>query len=306
MASRPATAAPISRTSSTLRDSVESFTPFWSIWDPSQSAAGSYWPRRDDELQLLALEAVYEYWVTDGNNETSGSGVPMIQAAFMSVWNWDARPFPTFPQMAEVWGDTGNWPAGNWLGGKGPFLTPLVPDDPPEPGPYGVFPAVPTLGWSVHYSPIFSTGAALHVSGREVRAAKYVSPLWEIELNFDLLRMASPNTELQQIIGFFEECEGEATSFYFEPPTFSPVAAQPLGTGDGSTTIFPFTVSIGGATLSLAGSRDGLRRLSQRHRTIERVHRQRDAARAIGNLRHGTGHRRRRDCGFPLVLPLPV
>ncbi len=78
-------------------------------------------------------------------------------------------------------------------------------------------------------------------------------PLWEIELNFDLLRMVSPNTELQQIVGFFEECEGEATSFYFEPPTLSPVAAQALGTGDGSTTTFPFTVSIGSATLSPAG-----------------------------------------------------
>jgi uncharacterized protein (TIGR02217 family) len=111
---------------------------------------------------------------------------------------------------------------------------------------------VPTLGWSVHYSPIFSTGAALHVSGREVRAAKYVSPLWEIELNFDLLRMLSPNTELQQIVDFFEECEGEATSFYFEPPTLSPVAAQALGTGDGSTTTFALTVSLGSATLSPA------------------------------------------------------
>ena len=59
--------------------SIESFTPFWSIWDPSPSVAGDYWPRRDDELQLLALQAVYEYWVTDGNNETSVSGVPMIQ-----------------------------------------------------------------------------------------------------------------------------------------------------------------------------------------------------------------------------------
>ena len=80
---------------------------------------------------LLALQAIYEYWVTDGNNETVG-GVPMIQTAFMSVWNWDARPFPTFPNMVGVWGDTGNWPAGNWLGGKGPFLTPLVPSDPPH------------------------------------------------------------------------------------------------------------------------------------------------------------------------------
>ncbi len=233
--------------------STESFTPFWSIWDPSQSVAGNYWPRRDDELQLVALQAAYEYWVTDGNNETSSGGVPMIQTTFMSVWNWDARPFPTFPAMAEVWGDTGNWPAGNWLSGKGPFLTPIVPDHPPQPGPYAVFPAVPTLGWSVHYSPIFSTGAALHVSGREVRAAKYVSPLWEIELNFDLLRVVSPNTELEEVIGFFEDCAGEATSFYFEPPTLSPLAAQAIGIGDGSTTTFPFTVSLGAATLSPAG-----------------------------------------------------
>ena len=52
--------------------SSESFTAYWSIWDPSQSIAGGYWPRRDDELALLALQAIYEYWVTDGNNETLG------------------------------------------------------------------------------------------------------------------------------------------------------------------------------------------------------------------------------------------
>ena len=79
----------------------------------------------------------------------------------------------------------------------------------------------------------------------EVRAAKYVSPLWAIELNYDLLRMASPNTELQEIIGFFEQCQGEDASFYFEPPTLSPVAAQALGVGDGTTATFAFVVSIG-------------------------------------------------------------
>ena len=90
------------------------------------------------------------------------------------------------------------------------------------------------------------------MSGREVRAAKYAAPLWAIELNYDLLRMVSPNTELQEIIGFFEECQGEDTSFYFEPPTLSPVFAQSIGTGDGSTTTFSFTVSIGGVTISPA------------------------------------------------------
>jgi uncharacterized protein (TIGR02217 family) len=231
--------------------STESLTPFWSIWDPSASVAGGYWPRRDDELYLLALQAIYEYWVADGNNVTVG-GVPMIQTAFMSVWNWDARPFPTFPQRTDVWGDAGNWPAGNWLSGKGPFLIPSIPNDPPTPGPYSTFPAVPTLGWSIKFTPIFSTRSALHGSGREVRAGKYVAPLWQIELNYDLLRMISPNTELQQIVGFFEQCQGEDASFYFEPPTFSLVAGQALGTGDGATTTFPFAVSIGGYTLAPA------------------------------------------------------
>ena len=75
--------------------STESATAFWSIWD---SAAGmTYLPRRDDTIAALALEAIYEYWNTDGHNTTSGAGVVMVQFAFSCVWNWDARPFPTLP-----------------------------------------------------------------------------------------------------------------------------------------------------------------------------------------------------------------
>jgi uncharacterized protein (TIGR02217 family) len=229
--------------------SVESATPFWSVWDPSQSTAGQYWPRRDDALQLLALQAIYQYWVTDGHNETSAAGVPMIQTAFMSAWNWDARPFPVFPQLGGVWGDASDWPAGNWVGGKGPFLAHLVPSDPPAPGSYATFPALPTLGWSVKFAPVFATGTALHVSGRELRAARYVTPLWAIELNYDVLRMLSPENELQTILGFFEQCQGETASFYFEPPTLSPVSAQALGVGDGTTTTFAFTVTLGSAAI---------------------------------------------------------
>ena len=233
--------------------STESTTAFWSVWDPATSASGGYAPRRDDILQTLALQALYEYWVNDGNNKSSGSGVPMIETTFMSAWNWDARPFPAFPALATTWGDAGTWPTGLWIDGKGPFLAPLVPDNPPTPGPYSIFPALPTLGWSVQYSPIFSTGAATHISGREVRAAQMAAPLWKIELNYDLLRMAAPHLELQALAGFFEQCAGEGGSFYFQPPALSPVTAQPLGTGDGSTTTFPFIVSIAGYSLSPAG-----------------------------------------------------
>jgi hypothetical protein len=233
--------------------SAQSSTAFWSIWDPSASTPGGYAPRSDDMLQTLALQAIYEYWVTDGNNAASSSGVPMIQTVFMSAWNWDARPFPTFPMLAATWSDAAVWPAGFWIGGEGPFVAPAVPDNPPSPGPYSAFPSLPTLGWSVRVSPRFLTGSALHVSGREVRVAKMPVPLWDIELNYDLLRMTSPNLELQAIVGFFEQCAGEETSFYFEPVSLSPVRAQALGVGDGTTTTFAFVVSISGYTLSPAG-----------------------------------------------------
>ena len=72
--------------------SSESFTPFWSIWDTADGS--TYRPRQDDLLAQLALQAVYEYWVTDGNNAVSPAGLNMIEPTFMSAWNWDARPFP--------------------------------------------------------------------------------------------------------------------------------------------------------------------------------------------------------------------
>ncbi len=193
--------------------STESFTPYWSIWDPV--SGGSYSPRRDDEIQLLALQAIYDYWVTGGNNETSGTGVPMIQPTFMSVWNWDARPFPTFPQLTSVWGDTGNWPAGDWLSGKGPFLNPPVPDTPSSPLFYPIFPSLTGQGWSIHYRPSFATGVAEHVSGRESRVAKMSVPLWEIELTFDLLAMDGDTADLQNIIAFYDEMRGQDSTFTF-------------------------------------------------------------------------------------------
>ncbi len=195
--------------------SVESFTAYWSIWDPAEGDV--YLPRRDDEIQLLGLQAIYEYWFVDGNNMTVG-GVPMLQPAFMSIWNWDARPFPTFPAANTTWGDASNWPTGQWLGGKGPFLTPLVADTPPAPGSYPAFPTLNGQGWSVHYRPSFTTGLAEHVSGRQSRAAKMSTPVYEIELSFDILRMESPYTDLQTIAGFFDEMAGQDGVFTFPAP----------------------------------------------------------------------------------------
>lgn len=74
---------------------------------------------RDDLAQRRFLEAVLGYWANTANNPLSGvySG-RMIEPTRMFVWTWDARPFPEFPQRADVWGDTDNWRLGHWLNGR--------------------------------------------------------------------------------------------------------------------------------------------------------------------------------------------
>ena len=224
--------------------SVESFTPFWSAWAPA--AGGGYRPQRDDTIALLALQAVYEYWNDDGNNETSSAGVAMLQFAFCCVWNWDARPFPTFPALSSEWGDAGNWPFGEWLAGRGPATPPAQPSPPPSPGSYATFPTLATLGWSTHISPRFGTDVVALVSGRSTRRSRYAAALYDFELTYELLRSAAAYEELQAIAGFFGQMQGRQSLFWLAPPGLANAVGEPLGTGDGSTATFPLLRNFGG------------------------------------------------------------
>jgi hypothetical protein len=224
--------------------SVESASPFWSIWDPAAGAI--YWPRRDDTIAAVALQALYEYWNLDGNNETSGAGVVMIDWTFACAWNWDARPFPTFPIENQTWGDTANWQQGDWANGLRAVLPPPAPSPPPSPGTYPDFPALAVLGWSTHVRPKFSTVLADHVSGRSSRLAQRAYALYEIELTYEVLRSDAANLELQAIAGFFAEMSGADAPFWVAPPDISALIGQALGIGDGTTTVFPLIRSMGG------------------------------------------------------------
>ncbi|MGH6846768.1 MAG: baseplate megatron protein TIM-barrel domain-containing protein [Methylocella sp.] len=231
--------------------STESATPFWSIWQPSEG--GGFLPKPDQNLSLLALQAIYEYWFMDGHNALSGGGVKMIEPAFCSVWNWDARPFPAFPNLVNVWGDAGNWPAGNWLNGKGPFLTPPVPDTPSGVQMPFNFPALPGVAWSVHKRPSFSTRVASHVSGREVRLPFYAVTLYEFELTIEGMDSngAYPGLgakSLQSLMGLYLQCQGQFGTFLYTDPTDNAATGQAIATGDGSTTVFTFVRTLGGAT----------------------------------------------------------
>lgn len=72
---------------------------------------------RDDRMQRRALEAVLGWFAEPANNPVSAVyGRPMLEAA--DAWCWDARPYPAFPGLSDVWADAGAWRAGHWLNGR--------------------------------------------------------------------------------------------------------------------------------------------------------------------------------------------
>jgi len=114
------------------------------------------------------------------------------------------------------------------------------------------FPVLAGQGWSVRKTPRFSTRIAPHVSGREVRDALYLNPIWEYEAVFDALD-SSPATypglgaqSLQSLMGLFLQCQGPFGTFVYYDPTDYVVSGQPFGVGNGSTTSFQLTRSLGG------------------------------------------------------------
>src|SRR5690625_364963 len=87
--------------------SSESFAPYFSRgW-------------RDDHIQRAYIEAVLLYWRDPANNpEAAGYAGRMIDVDECAVWTWDARPYPWFPALEDVWSDGANWRLGHWLNGR--------------------------------------------------------------------------------------------------------------------------------------------------------------------------------------------
>jgi hypothetical protein len=87
--------------------SSESFTPYFSRgW-------------RDDAIQRAYLEASYLHWGDPANNPISAVyGDRMVHVPECAAWTWDARPYPFFPELTDVWTDGPNWRLGHWLTGR--------------------------------------------------------------------------------------------------------------------------------------------------------------------------------------------
>ena len=79
---------------------------------------------RDDMAQRAYLDAFQRVFdpahpdYRGGNPVSPVYGGRMIDPAHIHLWAWDARPYPAFPSLAEVWSDGGNWLVGHWLNGR--------------------------------------------------------------------------------------------------------------------------------------------------------------------------------------------
>jgi hypothetical protein len=97
---------------------------------PDAKSAESGYPHfssgaRDDLVQARGLEAIISGFdparagfEVFRNPVHPVSGIRMIDPAAISVWTWDARPFPAFPDLGAAWADGANFETGHWLNGR--------------------------------------------------------------------------------------------------------------------------------------------------------------------------------------------
>ena len=97
-AARRSTRAPTSPTSSSIRSRRESAVPYFSIG------------ARDDLMQRRHSRRCSRIATPDARLNPVSSGLRRAhdRAGAHLLWAWDARPFPAFPALAEVWADAAN------------------------------------------------------------------------------------------------------------------------------------------------------------------------------------------------------
>jgi len=87
--------------------------------DPKSSESGAPYfstGAADPLAQRQVLRAALGYWSDPANNPSDGHGGSMVER--ISLWTWDARPYPAFPNDLDVWSDGTNYPTGHWLNGR--------------------------------------------------------------------------------------------------------------------------------------------------------------------------------------------
>jgi hypothetical protein len=67
----------------------------------------------DPLIQRQLLRAHQAFWRNGANNP-----VGMVDSDRIYHWTWDARPYPAFPALTDIWSDGVNHRTGHWLTGR--------------------------------------------------------------------------------------------------------------------------------------------------------------------------------------------
>lgn len=84
----------------------------------SSGARDDLMQQRAIEAQIAAFDPASARFSASANPLNTAGTLRMLSAADIAVWAWDARPFPAFPMLTDVWSDGPNWQTGHWLNGR--------------------------------------------------------------------------------------------------------------------------------------------------------------------------------------------
>jgi uncharacterized protein (TIGR02217 family) len=109
-----------------------------------------------------------------------------------------------------------------------------------------VFPLLSGQGFWASKSPKWNTTVKSAASGRQIRGTQQGQPIWQFKVGYEYIRDRSPSQmDLGTLFAFFNNCQGQLNDFYLLDPFDNAVTAQQIATGDGSTTNFQLTRSVG-------------------------------------------------------------
>lgn len=113
-----------------------------------------------------------------------------------------------------------------------------------------VFPYAAGRTFLQRKTPIWSTDVKTAVSGKERRRALWSYPVWRYSVSYNVLRDRPTAPDLERLFAFFCAMQGQAGEFLFFDRGDNSADDMFFGTGDGSTTEFQVTRTIGAGGIS--------------------------------------------------------
>lgn len=106
-----------------------------------------------------------------------------------------------------------------------------------------VFPTLRGITYGFPRRPTWKTLVQESVSGKDSSIGLQQYPIYEWELDFELLDHSLATSELKKLEGLFNAMNGRFDTFLFSDPRFNTVTDEQFGTGDGLKTAFQITAT---------------------------------------------------------------